>query len=300
MKKTVWTLGLVLLCGLVCLGEEKAAWDYYSLTIDSVIKVTVGPNTIPVKTKTVLAYSFEKKENSKKLLVDSMMVQVNQSGKQVLDHFLSRKKIRMVGNNQNMEVFFDGSEEAEKVKKENKIEDKFMHPICDITYDKEKNITLRNVIAKPGALDLVNNGMIDNALTFQARYEEGKKELDFPCRLSIGSGNFVTGTLKLTRTKDEEGKAVFEIKGILANKSCMQGRMQIKDAKYVVKGEQTYNKKLNKWESGKMECAVTFLTLAGITVHNKGTMILALQTLSEPLVLEEKDLKKKENEKKDK
>lgn len=94
----------------------------------------------------------------------------------------------------------------------------------------------------------------------------------------MGNGGIAEG--ELTYRKVAENSERYEVTGTLTNeKYKIPGRpVTMANAKYVVRGEQTYDTTINEWVSAKLELDVSFDFIADDTTfaNANGTIALAM------------------------
>jgi hypothetical protein len=154
-------------------------------------------------------------------------------------------------------------------------------PLCKIEVDNNDKEVKRTIVAGAGAKTLVDNGLIANAVLFHPAYFTDKDEWQSDAEISMGNGGFAKGKLTYKKVPGGKGGQAVKVTGTLSNDNFKQpgSPLVIKDVKYVVTGEQTYDSAVKEWVSGKLTLDVAMtMTVDDKTVGtSKGTMIVTLE-----------------------
>ena len=223
---------------------------------------------------TVLIYSNNRSGDKLDLILREVVVAVKLDGNTLIDMTMNAKELdnRADGSKIKLE---EANEETKTM-----LTDSFTTPLAAIVLDEHGKETSRKIIAKPGAVAMVENGQVENARMFHAPFYADKKTWKSPIKMSLGNGNFASGplTYKVKSTDSKTGNVTVEVSGKL-NAKGKQGPLDIVNAVYDVKGSQVFNPKKKDWDSAKYDIAIVFdLAQNGKTIANaKGTMKVGLK-----------------------
>lgn len=243
---------------LVALSKGKEASFSYQARITSRITMKIQGPEQKLEAETTFRYTWKRSQRESTLILDAAHVKAKQNGKELMNTFMSREKLKNISKGQIEEVRFeDAGEELKKM-----LRDSFGVPVCKLVTDKSGKEVKRTIVAGPGAKTLIENGMIANALLFHTMFPQDKNEWQASNEVSMGNGGYARG--KLTYLKQADGKAgqtIVKVSGILSNDAFKQPgtRLTIKNARYVVSGNQTYDLALREWIAGKLSFEVSFL-----------------------------------------
>ena len=208
-----------------------------------------------------------------------MKVKASEGEKELMNSFMSRAKFVNTQNGQTQEVPFDQAPDELK----SMLKDSFEVPLCKIEVDNNDKEVKRTIVAGAGAKTLVDNGLIANAVLFHPAYFTDKDEWQSDAEISMGNGGFAKGKLTYKKVPGGKGGQAVKVTGTLSNDNFKQpgSPLVIKDVKYVVTGEQTYDPAVKEWVSGKLTIDVSFQIVFedDTKVSNKGTMVMTLEKL---------------------
>jgi hypothetical protein len=277
----VLSASIALLTGAAALAAEPdaGATHRFKLAIASKLDVEILNQKGKVNADTEIVYLWQRDGNTRTLRVESLQVKASQDGAESMNNFMSRAKVVQSANGATEEIPFEkASDELKKT-----LQDSFDVPVCKIQVDEAGKEVKRNVVAGPGARSLVDNGMIANALLFHPPFHADKDEWQADAEISLGSGGFVKG--KLTYKKMQGGKAgqAVKVTGTLTNDNFkLPGSpAAMKNVRYVVNGEQTYDPDQKEWIAGKLSLDVSYQMVADDKPVGmaKGTMAVTLEKL---------------------
>jgi hypothetical protein len=205
---------------------------------------------------TIFRYTWKKRPHERILFFDSAHVITKQNDQELMNTFMSRDKVIDFSKGKRYEVLYENA--AEEVR--TSLRDSFRAPICKLVTGKngEEKIT---IVARPGAKDLLDNGMIANALLFHPWFPTGRNQWQSTREISMGNGGYAKGSL--TYIKQAGGKAgqiPVKVSGTLTNDGFKMpnSSLSIKAARYVVNGSQTYDTARGEWISGKLSLKISF------------------------------------------
>lgn len=246
----------------------------YKLSILSDLKMEIMDQKQHIVGDTVLIYSNNRSGDKLDLILREVVVAVKLDGNTLIDMTMNAKELdnRADGSKIKLE---EANEETKTM-----LTDSFTTPLAAIVLDEHGKETSRKIIAKPGAVAMVENGQVENARMFHAPFYADKKTWKSPVKMSLGNGNFASGplTYKVKSTDSKTGNVTVEVSGKL-NAKGKQGPLDIVNAVYDVKGSQVFNPKKKDWDSAKYDIAIVFdLAQNGKTIANaKGTMKVGLK-----------------------
>jgi hypothetical protein len=251
----------------------------FRITIDSHLEMELQGNKHKIEADTVFTYTWKRKDGERILSFDSMWVKASQDRKPLMDTFLSREKLVNTEEGKTDEVPIEkASAELKKV-----LQDSYGAPVCKVYVDEDGKEIKRQVIAGPGAKDLIAQGVIANALLFHAPFMRTTEEWSAPAEVSMGNGGFAKGKLTYRKTPGGKSGQAVKVSGTLSNEGFRQpGTPQsITKVKYAIRGEQTYDPTQQEWVSGKLSIDVSFQLAADDTVIGAatGTMVMSFEEL---------------------
>jgi hypothetical protein len=261
-------------------AEDKAATRSFKMTLVSELTMDIGGKTQKLNADTGLFYSLQRGDKETTLLFDAIEVKVVSEGKELMNTQMSREKLKTVKDGKTQEVArADAPPELKKM-----LEDSFGAPICQLVLEKNGKEIKRTVVAGPGAKSLVDNGQIANARFFHALYATGDTKWESPNEISMGNGGYAKGKLTYEKIKGAKaGQTKVKVSGRLtADSVTLPGNpLTIKDAKYDVTGDQTYDAAVGDWVAGDLVIQVFYAMEAGGKAVGtaKGTMKVKLELL---------------------
>ena len=254
-------------------AERKTA---FKVTSTAKLAMSLPGQKQQIDGDTVLDYVWAKTDNQRELELKSLVVKVNTNGKPTMNSFMSREKFANTVDGKTEEIpYEDANDKLKSI-----LKGAFGITLCTITVDKTGREVKRKVTDDPDAKLVIEQGMIANALIFHPPFVPGKGAWKSPAELSMGNGGFAKGELKYQPIEGGDGNTV-TVSGALVNASYAipNNPLTIKDAKYVVTGEQTYDPKKREWVAGKFAITVTFSMTEGDkpAATAKGKMALTLE-----------------------
>lgn len=258
-------------------ADTKAAHSF-KVTITSKLEMEVEGKKQKVDTVTELHYTWQRGRGDRTLSLGSSFVKVNADGKPLMNSFMSRKKVTNTAEGRTDEVTFDeATDELKKV-----LQDSYSAPLCKLRVDENGREVKRTVVAGPGAKAVIDNGMIAIALLFHPPFMRGRDEWQAETEVSMGNGGFAKGKLTYKKVAGGKGGQAVQVSGTLTNESFQwpDKPVTIRNAKYAVRGEQTYDPAVGEWISGKLTVDVSFRMTAGKSDSSaKGVSIWTFEKL---------------------
>jgi hypothetical protein len=254
---------------------DQATQHSFKISIASKVDMDIQGKVQKLDADTDLYYTWKRAGLERVLGFDSMQVKVNADGKPLMDTFMSREKFTNTDQGKTDEVPFEKAPDALK----NILQDSFGVPVCKLDVDDNGKEKKRTVVAGPGAKDLIDNGTIANAVLFHPPYFRNQDEWQADAEISMGNGGYAKG--KLTYKKTPGG--AIKVSGVLANDAYKQPGtpLTVKNARYVVSGEQTYDAAQQEWATGKFAINLSFQFVADDKAIGsaKGTMTIGFEKL---------------------
>jgi hypothetical protein len=243
----------LLACSSLTSAEgDKTAAQSYRVKLDSEMAMKIQNQTVKLTALTQFAYALRPKGNKVDILLNKVELEVKQNGKEMLKAVSDKDKQY---TRQNGRVTTDVSRDKADEKQKQTMDDTFTKPLGSYVVDKNGKELKRSVSSAPGAKAMIKRGVVVNARLFHPPFYQDKDKWQAPSAVSLGDGDFVKGDL--TYTKGKGGKV--KVAGVLTNKMVKKANgLVMKDIKYVVKGEQTYDAARKQWTSGKLAMNVSF------------------------------------------
>lgn len=223
----------------------------YKIVIQSALDVDTQEQKQKLNADTVLQYTWRRQGAERELTLDGLAVRVTNNGAAMVDTSMNRDKYVSSAPGPASTVTYDQAPEALQAM----LRDAFRAPLFRYVLDERGNRTQQKVVAGPGAKMLVSNGMIANALMFHP-FHPGQDQWKSDVEFSMGNGGYAKGQLHYKRIAGDK----YEVTGTLTNPGYTQADTQVtvKDASYVVKGEETFDPQQQDWAEGKLAMDVSF------------------------------------------
>jgi hypothetical protein len=272
---------LVLLAGAFAGAAEgdKEGVHRFKVVIESGINMDVQGTKQKIDADTELKYTWKRSGPERTLNLDAVRVKVEKDGKPLMNTFMSRAKVVNTQEGKANEVPFNDAPADLKTL----LRDSFDAALCKIEVDKSGKEVKRTMMAGPGAKTLVDNGMIANAQLFHAPFHADQDEWQADNEVSMGNGGYAKGKLTYKKVPGGKGGQAVQVSGILTSDAVKQPGtpLTVKDARYVVSGEQTYDPEQREWVSGKLKMGVSFQMASDDKPIGsaKGTMNVTLHKL---------------------
>jgi len=250
---------LALVPALFTVAKERS--NTFRLQIASDIKLSGSIGDSHVVTDAQIQYAWQVNGHDRTLRYEQTSVRAEQNGKETMNVSMDKDFFQMKQDGKDTKV--SAAEAPAQLK--TMLADGYTKPLCQITVDENGKETSRKDIAAPGAKDLIDNGAVANATMMHMPYYTDRKEWQAPAKFSMGNGGYASGDLTFTRgAADENGVISFNVTGTLSNDSYTAPSSPVtqKDAKYVVKGKESYDPKIGEWVHGEWTADVSLDMIA--------------------------------------
>ena len=284
MLKTLPRLVLSLCFAIASLARPVWAADpapgdthHFKVTLDSKLDMTVQGQKQHLDAVSSLRYNWTRSTSERVLVYESVEVKTNIDGKPLMDSTMSRAKMVNVQGGKTDEVSYDAAPDALK----KMLRDSFDVPVYKLQVDQNTKELKRTVVAGEGAKDLIANGLVANALLFHPPFYRDQEKWTADSEVTMGNGGFARGRLQYQKVSSGPAGIVFKVSGTLANESFQMPPVTIKNATYVVNGEETYDPRQREWVAGKMTMDITYKLWANNqdVGGTSGTMVLTFQEM---------------------
>jgi hypothetical protein len=266
------------LCGTLALAGDAKTETSQSFKISIVAQgvVDVDGKKQKMDADTELMYTWRRKGAERILSFDSALTRLSVDGAEAMNMAMSRARLATV---------IKGKQEVIPLEKapnelKNLLQDAFGVPICKLEVDASGKELKRTMLAGPGAKTLLDHGMIANALLFHPPYLPGQDRWEAPSEVSMGNGNYVRG--KLTYQKKDGN--TYAVTGTLTTPtlSVPNNLLKVKDVRYDIRGEQTYDPTRKEWVSGKLLIEGSFAMAKDDTaiIPTRWTMTVTFTTVA--------------------
>lgn len=221
-----------------------------------------------------LRYTWTRQRDERTLTFDAMHVRTVVNGRPGMDVSMSRAKLITMKGDKANELPFETAPEALK----HILRDSFGAPVCKLRVDETGREVRRDVVAGPGAKDLVAQGMIANALLFHPPYPDDRDVWESAAEVSMGNGGFARGELTYRKAPVAGGRRKVTVSGTLANEgfNVAGTPLMVTNARYTVRGEQTFDPTMGEWVAGKLLMDATFRMVAAGNPPAEATATMAL------------------------
>ena len=235
----------------------------FQIAISSTIDVDIQNMKQKVDAETEVNYNWTRSGAERVLKIDSMFVKATANGTPIMNTFMNRTKLaNTTAAGATDEVPYEAAPEELKTM----LKDSFDTPICKIEVNASGAETKRTVVAEEGAKSLLDNGIIENAVLFHPPFAPNDDQWQSDAAVSMGNGGYAKGKLTYTKAAGGNGGQLVKVAGTLTNEGFQQPGtpLSLKNAKYVVSGEQTYDPARKEWVAGKLKMDVSY----AMTVNN--------------------------------
>lgn len=251
---------VVLALGTGDVRAERGNFHRFKLTLQFRLTTETKGEKKQVFAESEFRYNWIRDGRVRRLTVDSLLIKSSTDGKVTVNQFMDRGKLIDFQLGQTNLV---GTTNLPARTKQ-KLQDTFGPILCTLQVDEQGREIKRTVIAGPGAKDSLDNGLIANTLLFHPPFLNGDSPWSAPQEISMGQGRYAQG--KLTYQKQAGGlTTTCKVSGILRNDDDDRwgGLVTIRNARYVVNGEQMFNPQLKEWVYGRLEMDVSYQVLVG-------------------------------------
>lgn len=276
---TLLTAVAILIGGSFLAAFEPPQRHSFKVTIEGDILVSGDGVKEKIDADTVLRYTWTSEGNHRSLALDSLKVKATGNGRTMIDSFMSREKFVISTDGATDEIM---AESAPAELKEMLL-DSFGETVCKLEVDSDLKEIKREITAKAGAKTLVDQGMISNGVLFHPPHYSNKNEWSSPTEVSMGNGGYVTGDLTYEKMEETDGVKRYSVTGTLKNAGFkLPGQpIEIKNATYVVKGEQSFDLGKKEWQKGRWVIDVSYDMNSGgkVVATTSGEMIIGFEVV---------------------
>jgi hypothetical protein len=247
------TLALALVAGP---SSAADAPSYpFRVTMDSQMVSTILGKPQNGNTHTEFEYTWIHQSGENLLVADAIRIKADIDGLDATNLALDRTKYSETSKGVTKEVSF----EKAPPELQQRLQDTFTKPVLKRPLDERGTETKRLVTNAPGAKEFVTHGMVSNCLLFHPTFAPGQTEWQTETHVSMGNGGSAKGKLSYKKIEGRLGD-VYAVTGTLTNDRVARPGtpIVIRNAVYVVTGEQMYNAAQREWVSGKLKIAMTF------------------------------------------
>lgn len=265
--------------GTFAIAAEPSQSHSFKFTIESHVDMVIEGEKQKIDADTELHYTWNHQGGERNLSFDSMLVKVNKDDIQTMNIFMSREKFENMERGQTDVVpFEEAPDELKKI-----LQDSFGVPVYKMQVDGNGKELKREVVAGPGAKDIIEQGVIANARLFHAPFMRAQDKWSAATEITMGNGGFANGELTYKKAAGGKGGQAVKVSGTLTNEGFKVAGtpVSIKEAKYVIDGMQTYDPAQREWISGNLDVDVFFVMTAGNKplATAKGTMVFSVDKL---------------------
>lgn len=243
----------IVLSTIATAGRPAPKEAAFMVTIKSNLLMAVGQE-LKMDADTEFNYLWQRDGKVRTLLVNSAMVKILVGGMEQMNAKLSRVSlIDRSGGKMNEIKAADGPDQLRRM-----LTDSFGSPLCKIEVDAAGKELKRTIVAGPGAKELIDGGMIANTTLFHPWYAADKDEWEANMEVSAGV-SVASGKATYTKVPGGKGGQAVKVAAILTIDGVKgPGGLTIKNGKYVVSGEQTYDAARGEWIAGKLTLDISF------------------------------------------
>lgn len=252
LPRTILTgwIALLIVFSSLTYGDDSGKEYRYRVTVKSEMNLrSVKGETREVATKSVYEFTLRKSPRKITVYLDFLSVR-NNSGGQVSQVEFSKNKFRLLHKGKWKEVPVGQVDPRIKLM----VEHSFGKPLCHLHLDREGREVRREVVADKGTETLIKNGLFANGLFFLSMFGETSSRWKYPRKLSIGYGGFALGKLNYKKKSDPyrsyDDPVKVTVSGTLKGKA-REDKLELRDAKYEVKGEQEFLPTEKVWSSAE-------------------------------------------------
>lgn len=247
------SLGCVLIAGATAGDQPNPKQTAFKVTVQSNLNMNLGQN-LDIVAETEFRYTWKQDKQVRTLQVDLAQVKSTAGGQEQINARMTRTSFTDFSGGTTKEVKAeDGPPQLKRL-----LTDSFGSPLCKLEVDATGKELKRTIVAGPGAKQLIDSGMIANTTLFHPWYATDQDEWEAPMEISAGF-TIVSGKVKYTKIPGGKGSQATKVAGTLPLDGVKgPGGLLIKNGKYTVTGEQTYDPTRGEWIDGKLTMEVSF------------------------------------------
>jgi hypothetical protein len=260
-------------------GQPDQKDAVFRVSVEAKLTAESGGQEQKMEAATGFEYTWKREGKIRTLMVDSLDVRAAQGTKELMNVKMSRTGFLDSKDGKKTEVKIEDAPEQLK----RLLTDSFGSPLCKIELDETGKEVKRTVVAGPGATVMIDTGMVTNAMLFHPWYPASKDEWQTDMEVSTGNG-VATGKVTYTKVAGGTSGQAVKVSGTLSADGVKgMGGLIIKDGKYKVTGEQTYDTERKEWIAGKLTMDISFKMSDGTKVIGtaKGELVATFKMLPE-------------------
>lgn len=236
----------------LAVAQEPAAPEPVKLRVElnSVLDMKQG-ESVMLQTKTLfrLDYSLSVGETKFEVRLDRLTQELTRNGQLERDidfHADGAKQGSMQTS------FADAPKGLQRM-----LEHTFRHPLCIQQVDADRRDVRSYMLAKPGASDFVNKGMLNLVLFFHAPFPQEGESWTARRVFTMGGGDSAEGELTYTRGEaGADGRVTVKVKGRLKGHVPLEGPVSAVQT-YDLEGTQVFDPKLLHYTEGELQASFT-------------------------------------------
>ncbi|MBA4065511.1 MAG: hypothetical protein C0501_17705 [Isosphaera sp.] len=268
----LFALAAALAAAAVAVAQPAAKDPTFRVDIRAKLAMPFGGREEKVDADAAFEYAWRRDGKERTLVVEAVEFRGGSGGKVVMDARMSRAGLTTTADGKTTDVrTADAPPDLRRM-----LTDSFGAPICKLEVDATGKEVKRTMLAGPGAAVLLDNGMVANATLFHPPYLADKDEWQADAAVSTGSG-LAAGKLTYTKAPGGTGGQGVKVSGTLtADGAKLAAGHTMKDGRYKVTGEQTYDLDRKEWVAGKLTMGLAFAVSDGAkeVARGTGTMVV--------------------------
>jgi hypothetical protein len=258
---------------------DDEAIHSFKLNLVSRMHLDVVGTTREITATTDVRYRWRCKDRERTLSIDSLLITAEEDGREIMNTFMSREKFIDIKLGKTNEIVADNApDQLKKI-----LQESFGAPLCTLQIDEQGKEIKRTVVAGEGAKNLVDNGMIANALLFHPPFLRNSNDWSAETAMSMGHGGYARGSLNYKKQAGEQSRQTCKVSGTLTNERFKQPETPVttRNSRYVVTGNETFDPVLKEWISGKltMEFSNQMEADQKIVGSSRGTIVATFERI---------------------
>ena len=258
--------GALICASALALAQEPSAPEAVKLSVEveSVLDMKQdGTTALQTKTRFRLQYSLSVGETQYEVRLDRLTQVLTRNGAVERDLDLHAEGAKQ-GDSQTS--FADAPKDMQRV-----LEHTFRHPLCVQQVDADRRDVRTYMVAKPGASDFVNKGLLNLIQFFHAPFPREGESWTAKRVFTLGGGDSAVGDLTYTRGEaDADGRVSVKVKGVLQGQVPIDGPISAEQV-YTLEGTQVFDPKLRHYTSGALQVSFTMDVSANGQSLGQGT-----------------------------